>query len=396
MKRGIVEIKNKIYWVGAVDWNLRDFHGFTTPNGGSYNAYLINGPEPILIGTVKGPFADELLRRIREIVDVSMIKHLVVNHIEPDHCGSLPVVLEAAPEANIYTDEISKLGLKKYYQIDRDMEIVSTGDERTIGDRRFRFVEVPMAHWPDSMISYLPDDKVLFSSDIFGQLNSTSERFDDEVEPPYTDAAIYYANIIMPFNDVVLNVLDSLGTLGIVPEYVLPDHGIIWKDHIQDIIKQYRYWASNECAKNILILYDTMWHSTETLALRIYEELVARANETPVKKLHICSNPISKLVTEMMFAKTILIGSPTILNGVFPSVAELLSHFQALNPRERLWTAFGSYGWGGGAVEHVKRWIMENRFEFAAEPMGVKFMPDADELNACAEFAETIIQKMKS
>ncbi|MBD3307431.1 MBL fold metallo-hydrolase [candidate division KSB3 bacterium] len=394
MKKGIVEIKDKIYWVGVVDWNLRDFHGFTTPKGGSYNAYLLDGPEPILIDTVKRPFAEELLGKIREIVDISTIKHLVVNHIEPDHSGSLPVVLEAAPHATIYTDEISRIGLKKYYQIDREMQIVRTGDERQLGDRLFRFIEVPMAHWPDSMISYLPQEKVLFSSDVFGQFNATSERFDYEVDPPYKDAAVYYANIILPFNDIVLKTLKALPAFQVEPEYVLPDHGIIWRDHIQDIVEHYRYWASNACAQNILILYDTMWNSTDRLAAKIYEELVPRAQKKgmSVKKLHLRSNAMSTIMTEIMFAKSIVIGSPTILNGVFPSVGQLMSFVQNFNLKDRFWTAFGSYGWGGGAVEALTRWIKENQFALAAEPMSVKFAPDDAELEACADFAEAIIQ----
>jgi anaerobic nitric oxide reductase flavorubredoxin len=389
----ITEVKNRIYWVGSVDWNLRDFHGFTTPKGVTYNAFFIDGEEPILIDTVKAPFAGELLSKISRLADLNRVRHLIINHIEPDHSGAFPEVIQRLPNATLYASEIAKLGLHRYYDFDRDIQIVRTGDTIQMGDRVIQFVETPMAHWPDSMVSYMPEDKVLFSSDIFGQFLATSERFDDEIDPPYQDAAVYYANIILPFNHVVLKILDAIPKLKLTPAFVLPDHGILWRKHISDIISHYQSWASGSCADGVLILYDTMWGSTEKMAGRIHDALVPAG--VKVRKLRIRSNTLSQIITEVMFSKVILIGTPTINNTVFPSVGQVLIYMQGLNPGPgRLWGAFGSYGWGGGGVDYVGRWFKENQYKVIHPPVESQFTPKEEMLRRCDAFADAIVKKL--
>ena len=395
MNRRLTEIKKGFYWVGVVDWNLRDFHGFSTSKGGTYNAFLLDGDEPILVDTVKAAFTSEYLTKISSITELKKIKHLIVNHIEPDHSGAFTEVLKHIPDATIYASENAKMGLHRYYEFNRDIKVVHTGDVLHLGNTAVQFVETPMAHWPDSMISYLPNKKILFSSDIFGQLIATSERFDHEIDPPYEDAALYYANIILPFYHIVLKTLELLPKFKIQPNLILPDHGIFWKDHISEIITHYQSWASGSCASGILILYDTMWGSTEIMASRIYDTLTAKGIK--VRKLHIRSNPLSKIMTEVMYAKVVLIGTPTINNTIFPPVGKILIYMEGLNPGPgRLWGTFGSYGWGGGGVDYIMRWFKANQYEIIHDPIESRFRPKEADLKQCDQYANDIIKKLRS
>ncbi len=390
----ITHIKSGIHWVGVVDWDLRDFHGFSTSKGGSYNAFLVDGEEPALIDTVKTPFTDEFIQKISMMIDLKRIKHFIVNHIEPDHSGAFTEVLRNSPNAQVYASEIAKAGLHRYYDFQRDIQIVRSGEKLNLGGRIYQFIETPMAHWPDSMVTYMPNDRVLFSSDIFGQLIATSERFDHEITPPFDDAALYYANIILPFNRTVLQTLTALETLKIRPQVVLPDHGIFWKKHIGDIVARYRSWADGSCAQGVLILYDSMWGSTEIMANRIYSALVQKG--VKVRKLHIRSNPLSRIVTEIMFSRAVLIGTPTINDTIFPSVGKVLIYLQGLRPGPgRIWAAFGSYGWGGGGVEYVMRWLHENQYSVIQPPLESRFRPKQDILAACDRYAEEVSKALR-
>lgn len=385
-----------IHWVGVVDWNLRDFHGYSVSNGASYNAYLIKGPEPILVDTVKAAFADEFLEKVAALVDFKDIKHFIVNHIEPDHSGTFPEVLKRCPNIQVYASENAALNLPRYYDFDHPIRIMRSGETLSLGGREIQFLETPMAHWPDSMASYMPKEKVLFSSDIFGQFGATSERFDTEIDFPHWDAALYYANIIMPYNPLVLKTLELVQGAISGLEYVLPDHGVIWTKHIPDILACYVEWASCACAKDIVVVYDSMWQSTEMMAGRIYQNLVDQGMK--VKKLHIRSTPVSKIITEVMFAKVILIGTPTLNETVFPSVGQLLCYMQGLRPGpNRLWSAFGSYGWGGGGVTYVEDWFRVNQYEQIVPPLEIRFRPKGEESRRMIEaYTDAIVKKYKS
>ena len=389
-----LEIKKDIYWVGSVDWNIRDFHGFTVPRGVSYNAYFINGDEPTLIDTVKAGFGKELLHKIACITDPANVKNIIINHIEPDHSGSFEEVLKACPKAKIYASEIAKIGLERYYNFERDIIVVRSGDEITVSGKKMQFVEIPMAHWPDSMVSYLPEERMLFSSDAFGQFFASSERFDHELDtPPYEAASVYYANIIMPFNHYVVKTVEALTKYDVKPEMILPDHGIIWTKHIPDIFERYVSWATGTCAKGALILYDTMWRSTEIMSEKLYDEITKRG--VSVKKLKLRNTPLSEVVNAIMHSKVILIGSPTMNDTIFPSIGTLLAYIQGLNPGpNRLWGAFGSYGWGGGAVDHIIKFYKENQYEIVADPVEAKFRADQEDIDKLVELAESIVHKV--
>ena len=313
---GAVELSSGVYWVGAIDWNGRDFHGFTTPGGTTYNSYLVVGEKTALIDTVKSPFAGEMLRRISQIIDPSKLDYIVVNHMELDHSGSL-AELKKQTDAKIL---ITKRGidiLNGYFKDSGsenwDIEIVKTGDQLDLGGKTLMFLEATMLHWPDSMETFLKEDRILFSNDGFGQHIATSKRYDFEVGDVLPDAAEYYANILMPFHMPLLRYLGVLNELGIEPMQIAPSHGIIWKQDLQKILKAYRSWANGEVREKVLVIYDTMWGSTEAMANEIVEAV--RAAGVEVKLLHLRKNTRSHIMKEMLDAAAFAVGSPTLNNG---------------------------------------------------------------------------------
>ena len=270
-----LQIAKGVYWVGVVDWNLRDFHGYETPKGGSYNAYLIVDEKIALIDTVKASFSEEMLRRIRQIVDPAKIDYVISNHVEMDHSGSLPSIMDIATNATLIASSKGKSGLCEHYRENGcdnwNFQVAKTGDQINLGKRTLMFIEATMLHWPDSMQTYLKEDRILFSNDAFGQHIATSKRFDDEVEDIMEDAAIYYANILLPFGAQVLKYIEKVKELGISIDMIAPAHGLIWRRDPARIIETYERWAKGETARKVLVIYDTMWGSTEKMAMEIAE-----------------------------------------------------------------------------------------------------------------------------
>lgn len=279
---GAVELTKGVYWVGAIDWNGRDFHGFTTPGGTTYNSYLVVEEKTALIDTVKAPFAGEMLRRISQIIDPSKLDYIVVNHMEPDHSGSLAElkkqtnakILITKRGVDILNGYFRDAGSEKW-----DFETVQTGDQLDLGSKTLIFLEAPMLHWPDSMETFLKEDRILFSNDGFGQHIATSKRYDFEVGDVIPEAAEYYANILMPFHMPLLSYFRVLEELEIEPLQIAPSHGIIWKQDLKKILEAYRAWANGEVKEKVLVIYDTMWGSTEIMANEIAETVLAEGVE---------------------------------------------------------------------------------------------------------------------
>lgn len=381
-----------VYWVGVIDWNLRDFHGYVTPKGTTYNAYLIVDDKITLVDTVKAEFSAEMLKRISQIVDPAKIDHVIVNHVEMDHSGSLPVIMKAAPDATIYCSKNGKDGLHLHYKADgcKDwaIEVVKTGSELSLGSKTLMFIEATMLHWPDSMHTYIKEDKILLSNDAFGQHIATSKPFDDEVGDVMAEAAEYYANILMPFGRIILKYIDTVKELGIDINMIAPGHGIIWRQDPAKIIEAYGRWARGETTKKVLIIYDTMWGSTHTMAKSILDGIKAAGVE--VKLINIRKIDLSGIITEVLEAPVIMVGSPTLNNGIFPSVSELLTHLKGLRPKGKQAVAFGSYGWGGGAVKAMEKELEMAGFKLIEPGMQIRYRPDEEGIAACRQLGERI------
>ncbi|MDD4894848.1 MAG: MBL fold metallo-hydrolase, partial [Candidatus Omnitrophica bacterium] len=228
-----LKILPDIYSVGVVDWSVRTFHGhtYTTNRGTTYNAYLILDEKIALVDTVYGPFADELIENIRQVVPVEKIDYIIANHVETDHSGALPALMKLCPKAKILGTAKCKEGLYRHYYGDWDFEVLKTGDKLKLGKRSLSFIEAPMIHWPDSMFTYCPEEELLMPNDAFGQHYATSERFNDEVNECelMDEAAKYYANILWPLGQVISRKIEEVVKMGISIKMIAPSHGVIWR-----------------------------------------------------------------------------------------------------------------------------------------------------------------------
>ena len=393
-----IEIVDNIYYVGIIDWNLRNFHGYSTNRGSSYNSYLIIDDKIALIDQMKGLFTNQFVENIKEIIDPLKIDYLICNHLEGDHSQSLPVLAELAPNAQIVTSERGKAGFLRMYKKNWDIQTVKEGDTINLGKRTLTFVPVPMVHWPDSMVTYCTPDNILFSNDAFGQHIARSKIFDDEndIEKVLDEAKKYYANIVMHLSNIIARVLKKVTEeLKLDIKMICPSHGVIWRSHISKILEKYIYWSSKQTEEKVLIIYDTMWHSTEKMAFAIAEGIRQKGVEVRIYNLTETNN--SDIIKEVLDSKGLLIGSPTLNNGLFPTVGGFLTYLKGLKPPTKVSGAFGSYGWSPkGAVEAIIEELKDAKIPEIVEPIKYQFIPDPEEMEKCIEFGRNFAKKIKN
>lgn len=392
-----VPVSDHITWVGAVDWNLRDFHGFDTPRGSTYNAYVVRGSEKIaLIDTVKTPFVPESLSRISEIVDPERIDVIVVNHVEPDHNSGLRVVMAACPNARVVASGSGVRGVAEYHD-GLSIDAVGPDDVIDLGGVTLRFMPAPMVHWPDSMFTWCPEDAVLMCNDAFGQHLASAERFADEVgvELAMAELKEYYANILLPLGAQIAKVLAKVAEAGWAPATIAPSHGVIWRGGlVAAAIAAYGTWGSGALRDKVVVAYSTMWGSTDELARTIADSLVAEGLDVEVYDLAVTS--LAHLMVELLDARGLLVGSPTLHHGMLYRVAGFLQYVGGLKPAGRLGAAFGSYGWSSGATKQVADRLTEIGVEVVQDPYTQKFRPTAAELDAAREWAASFAEKIKA
>jgi len=388
-----VKIKPDIYWVGGIDWNIRNFHGYSTNRGTSYNAYLIMDKKITLIDTVKYYFFDEMESRIREIVDPSKIDYIISNHVEMDHSGSISKILKLCPNAKVVTSTRGEKGLKRHYKKSWNFKVVKSGDTLNIGKRTLNFVEIPMVHWPDSMVTYIPENKLLLPNDAFGQHIATSKRFDDGFDWGILkeEAAKYYANIVMPYGSQVKKALEIISKLDI--DMIAPSHGVIWRSNIPKIIKEYQKWAGNITENNAIIIYDSMWGSTEKIAYALsngIEEEGINVNIKNLKQTH-----ISDIITDVLTSKMIILGSPTLNNTMLPTMGKFLTYLKGLRPNNRIGFVFGSYGWGGQAVGEIENILKQLKWDMPKKSININYVPDKKELEDVKKIGNNLGKLLK-
>jgi anaerobic nitric oxide reductase flavorubredoxin len=393
-----VKVLDSIFWVGVVDWNLRHFHGFSysAQRGTTYNAYLIVDKKIALVDTVEHPFAAEMIEKIKEIIDPSKIDYIIANHVESDHSGSIKEILKLAPNATIVGTANCKAGLEKHYFGNWKFQTVKTGDTLNLGDRTLTFLEAAMLHWPDTMFTYIEKDALLLSNDGFGQHLASSKRFDDEVDQNVLmwEAGKYYANILWLYSSVVLRKIEEVQKLGLKINMIAPSHGVIWRKDPMKIITSYIKWAKGEAEKKVIIVYDTMWKSTEKMAKAMLEGI---SNEgVKVKLFRLPVSDEGDIIGELLETKGILVGSATINNGILPTVAPFLREMEGLRPRNKLAAVFGSYGWGGGATATIEKSLKSAGMELVAPAITTKWVPDKEELKKCYEYGQEFAKKVKS
>jgi anaerobic nitric oxide reductase flavorubredoxin len=391
-----VSLAEGINWIGVVDWNIRDFHGYVTKRGSTYNAYLIRDEKTALVDTVKHTFSNELLQKICEIIDPAKIDYIIVNHVEMDHSSSLPIIAKYAKNATIIASQKGKDAIIEHYGVDFNIQTVKTGDELKLGKRTLRFVEAPMLHWPDSMFTYVVEDKILMPNDAFGQHLASSERFDDEVDEHVLmeEAKTYYANILMLLGGLITRKIQEVVQMGIPIEMIAPSHGIIWRTNPSKIIQAYLDWSAGKSQNKVVIVYDTMWGSTDKMARAIAEG--ATSQGVDVKLLKLRASDLTEAMTEILDAKAVVVGSPTLNSQMFPTLGQFLTYATGLRPKDKLWSFFGSYGWGGGAVRGMTEAVKKAGFQVYEPGVEVKYVPDAEDLKKCFEFGQQIAAKIKA
>jgi flavorubredoxin len=391
-----VKVSDHVYWVGAIDWGIRDFHGYSTTRGSTYNAYLVVGDDITLIDTVKAPFKDELLSRVASVTDPGNIRYIISNHSEMDHSGSLPAVIEAVKPEKVFASTLGVKDLTAQLDLGQEVTAVKDAEELELGGIHFTCFETRMIHWPDSMITYVADDKLLFSQDGFGMHLATSERFVDEVVncPVFEEGAKYFANILLPYSSIILKMLDRVEQLGVEIDLICPDHGPIWRgEDCGWIIGLWKKWATQKPELKAVVFFDTMWGSTEKMGRAIGEALEDDGIVTVVMPLK--SNDRAGVITEILEAGAIVVGSPTINNSIFPSVADVLTYVKGLKPQNLIGAAFGSYGWSGEGHKLVNQVLTDMKVELVQEPLSTKFVPDADALASCRELGSAVARRLK-
>ena len=392
-----VKITEKVHWVGAIDWGIRDFHGYSTNRGSTYNAFLILAEKVTLIDTVKKQFIGEMMARISSIIDPAKIDYIISNHSEMDHSGSLPGTIKAVKPEKVFASPMGNKALSLHFHWGDDViETVKTGDTLSLGDMDLAFIETRMLHWPDSMVTYLPQEKVLFSQDGFGMHLATTERFDDEIPLHILDeeAAKYFSNILMPFSPLILRLIKQLEEMNLDIEYLCPDHGPVWREHIGRIIEKWREWSEQRPTPKAVIVYDTMWKSTEVLAEAICNGLSSKG--ISVKVMPLGSSHRSDVVTELVDAGALIVGSPTINGQIFPTVAAFMTYIGSLKPKNLIGAAFGSYGWSGEAVKRLEDMLTEQKIPLAVSGMNVNYVPDNAALEEAGKFGAAIAEQLLS
>jgi len=390
-----IKISEHVYWVGAIDWSIRDFHGYTTPHGSTYNAYLVMADKITFIDAVKAPFMDEMLARVSSVVDPLKIDYIVSNHSEQDHSGCLLKVIDRVKPEKVFASMTGVKTLKDIFHDNYNILPVKDGETLNLGNMDLKFMETRMIHWPDSMFSYLEKDGLLFSQDAFGMHLATFERFADELPTDMLEyeAATYYANIVLPYSPVVLKTLEKVASSGWAIKIFAPDHGPVWRKDLNFIVDLYKKWAQQKPANKAVVVYATMWHSTEIMAKAIAESMAESG--VRVKLLSMNEAHRSEVVYEILEAGAFIAGSPTLNNNMLPQMADVMTYLKGLKPANLIGAAFGSYGWSGESVRDLEAILKEMKVDIIADPIAVKHVPGKDVLDKCSELGKAIAAELK-
>ncbi|MDP8207664.1 MAG: FprA family A-type flavoprotein [Candidatus Electryonea clarkiae] len=390
-----IQISDNVFWVGAIDWELANFHGYATERGSTYNAYLVLADKITLIDTVKKPFVREMMGRINSVVHPSRIDYIVSNHSEMDHTGALPEVLDIIQPERIFASGKGVETINAHFHNDMEIQSVKDGDTLDLGNMNLSFLDAKMVHWPDSMFTYLDRDRILFTNDAFGMHLATAERFDDEIDDwiLHHEAKTYFANILWPFAPSVGKVLEKVGKFENPIDIIAPDHGPVWRTKVKWILDLYHEWVEHKTANKAVVVYDTMWQSTALMARAIGEGLLSGGMEIKLMPLSRCTR--SSIAKEALDAKMLVIGSPNLNSNLFPTIADILTYLQGLKPRKHkiYGASFGSYGWSPAAAKKVEKMLEEMNVEIVADPLQIKYVPDDTALSKCFEYGSEIAVK---
>lgn len=402
--RGVYEavrLAEGFYWVGAVDWGLRDFHGYSTHRGSTYNSYLLTTPRggSIVFDAVKKPFMDVMLSRIASVADPSSIELIVSNHAEMDHSGGLADLAAAAGGARILA---SPMGVKNLSMQLDGMEGISTvrdGEVVEVGGESISFIETRMLHWPDSMFSYLPSRRILVSQDAFGMHLASSETSAHRIDPALLreEAGRYYANILLPYSQLVSKLLERVSAMDLGLDIIAPDHGPAWFAGTETgpgfITELYGRWAAQAPTLKAVVAYDTMWGSTGMMAGAIAAGLREGGANPVVHPLH--GSHRSDVAADLLEAGALVLGTPTINGSMFPTMADLVAYLGGLRRRNLVGAAFGSHGWSGEGVGRLSSAMSDMKIDLLHPGLASQFRPGGDVLASCRELGLGIAGRLR-
>jgi len=387
-------VKNNVSWVGKIDWELRRFHGdeYSTHRGSTYNSYLIKEKKVALIDTVWNPFAKEYVKNLAQIIPLDKIDYVIANHAESDHSGALPELMSHIPDKPVYCTANGVKSLKGHYHKDWNFQVVKTGDQLDLGDKKLIFVEAPMLHWPDSMFCYLTGDNILFSNDAFGQHYASEFMFNDLVDQAelMSECIKYYANILTPFSPLVEKKIKEVLSFNLPVDMICTSHGVIWRDNPTQIVTKYMEWAGNYKENQITIIYDTMWNATRIMAETIANGIKAADQAVNVKLFNVSKSDKNDIITEIFKSKGIVVGSPTINRGILTAIALILEEIRGLRFAGKKAAVFGSYGWSGESPKVLAEHLEKSGFQLADEGLKVMWNPDETGLQQCFEFGQKL------
>ncbi len=391
------QVKNNIHWVGKIDWELRKFHGdeYSTHKGSTYNSYLIREEKVALIDTAWTPFAKEYVENLKRTINLNDIDYVVACHGENDHSGAMPELMRHIPDVPVYCSKSGAKTLKGLYHQDWNYKTVATGDTLSLGSKELVFVEAPMLHWPDSMFAYLTGDEVLFSNDAFGQHYASEFMFNDRVDQAelFAECLKYYANILTPFSPMVTRKIKEVLSLNLPLDMICTSHGIIWRDNPAQIVEKYLEWADSYQENQITIVYDTMWESTRVMAEEIAAGIRETDDQVTVKLYNLAKTDKNDVITEVFRSKGVLVGSPTINNGILVHVAGLFEEMKGLKLKKKKAAAFGSYGWSGESVKIISRSLEACGFEVPLDGLRQLWSPDTKGKEACRELGRNFARQ---
>lgn len=395
----IKKITDNISWTGVVDWELRTFHGaeYSTHRGTTYNSFLIEDEKTVLVDTVWQPFGKKFVQNLVSDGSLEKIDSIVANHAEIDHSGALEELMNAIPETPIYCSKNAVKSLPGHHHREWNLIPVKTGERISLGRGELVFIEAPMLHWPDSMFCYLTGQNILFSSDAFGQHLASERLYNNLVDQGelYQEAIKYYANILTPFSPMVKTKIDELIRMGLPVDLICPSHGMLWKDHPLQIVEKYLEWAKNYQEDQVTIVYDTMWNGTARMAGAISSGLQKAREGLTVKLYNISHSDKNDVITEVFKSKAILVGSPTVNQGVLSAVAGFLEEIRGLKFKEKKAAAFGTYGWSGESVKLITARLKEAGFEILSEGIQAVWNPDEEALKKCEAFGQGLAGQLE-
>ncbi len=391
-------IKNNVYWVGKIDWELESFHGadYSINHGSSQNAYLITEEKTVLVDTVWRPHSSEFVNNLAGEVDLNTIDFIVMNHGETDHSGSLPALLERIPNTPIYcTANAVKSLTGQYHHPEWNYKVVKTGDSIDIGNgKALVFVEMKMLHWPDSMATYMTGDNILFSNDAFGQHYAVEELFNDKSDTCllWNEALKYYSNILNPFSPLVRKKVEEILALNLTIDIIAPSHGAIWRDNPLAIVEKYYEWSKDYQEDQITIAYDTMWEGTMQLAHTIGSEISRISPDTKVKIFNISKTNKNDIMTEIFKSKAIAVGSPTVGQNILSSVGGWLEFLKELKFKNKKAAVFGCYGWSGESTKVLRERLTEAGFSVVEPEIKCNWNPVEEDLSKAALIAKALCE----